>query len=60
MAIGREEGSFAEGLTGGKVGERGEGGEGIADAQEEASVSEAPEILAVIVEAPLSAADGVA
>ena len=37
VAIGGEEGTLAEGLAGGEVCDRGEGGEGFADAEEEAS-----------------------
>jgi hypothetical protein len=56
----REKGPLAEGLAGGQIDERGEGVEGVADAQEEASVAEAPEILAMVVEPPRGTGDDVA
>ncbi len=50
MAAGRR-------VTGGEVGERREGGEGIADAQEEVAVAEAPEVLGVVVQVPRGAGE---
>ena len=44
----------------GRLASGSEGGERVADAEEKASVSEAPEILAVVVESPLGAAEDVA
>lgn len=57
---GGEEGALPEGLGGGEVGERGDGGEGVAGTKEEASVAKGPEVLAVIVEAPLGACEDAA
>jgi hypothetical protein len=56
-AVGRDEGALAEGLAGGQIEERGEGGEGVTDAEEEATVAEAPKILTMIVKAPRGASD---
>jgi hypothetical protein len=55
-----EEGALGEGCGRGEVGERGDGGEGVADAEEEASVTEGPEVLAVVVESPLGACEDAA
>src|SRR5271154_6682979 len=41
-----------EGLAGREVGQRSEGGEGVADAQDEVTVAEAPEVLGVVVQVP--------
>jgi hypothetical protein len=51
---------LAEGLACGQIDERGEGGEGVADTQEEATVTQAPQVLAVIVESPRGAGDDLA
>jgi hypothetical protein len=60
-AIVREEKRILrKGLTGGKVSKRGEGGEGVADAQEEVPVAQVPEVLAVVVSAPGGASQDVA
>jgi hypothetical protein len=56
-AVGCDEGALAKGLAGGQIEERGEGGEGVADAEEEATVAEAPKVLTVIVKAPGGAGD---
>jgi len=55
-----EERALGEGCGRGEVGEWGDGAEGVADAEEEASVTERPEVLAVIVEAPLGAGEDAA
>jgi hypothetical protein len=52
-ALGRdEEGILGEGMTGGEIGERGEGGEGIADTEEEMAMAKIPEVLGVVMEVP--------
>jgi hypothetical protein len=43
---------LGEGIGSGEVGYRSEGGEGVADAQHEVAVAEAPEVLGVIVQMP--------
>jgi hypothetical protein len=55
-----EEGALGEGRGRGEVGEWRDGAEGVADAEEEASVTEGPEVLAVIVESPLGAGEDAA
>lgn len=51
---------LSEGLPGGEIGEWGEGGEGVADAQEEMAVAEAPEVLGVVVQVPGGASEDLA
>jgi hypothetical protein len=58
--FGGEKWPLRKGLAAGEVGEGSEGSEGIADAQEEVTVTEAPQILAVVVRAPGGAGEGVA
>ena len=53
-------GCWAKGSPGGEVGEWSEGGEGVADAQEEVAVAEAPEVLGVVVEVPGGAGEDLA
>jgi hypothetical protein len=48
---------LGEGLTGGEVGERSEGGEGVADAEKEVAVAEVPEVLTVVVKVPGGASE---
>jgi hypothetical protein len=49
---GVEKRMLGEGLTGGEVREWSEGGEGVADAEEEVPVTDVPEVLSVVVEVP--------
>jgi hypothetical protein len=51
---------LGKGLASGQVGERSEGGEGVADAQEEVAVTKTPKILTVVVGAPGGAGKDVA
>jgi hypothetical protein len=55
-----EEGTLLEGVCGGEIGERSEGGEGVAGAEEEVAVAEVPKITAAVVKAPLGASEDVA
>jgi hypothetical protein len=57
VASGAEERVLEERLAGGEVGEGREGGEGVAQAEEELSVAEVPEVLAVIVDEHLGAGE---
>ncbi len=57
---GVEELALGEGLAGDEVGEGREEGEGVADAEDELAVAKAPEVLAVIVQAPGGAGEDVA
>ena len=52
--------AFGEGFSGGQVGHGSEGGEGVADAQQEVAVAEGPEVLAVVVHAPRGAGEDMA
>src|ERR1700735_1311298 len=47
-----DEGMLGEGLAGREVGEGSEGGERVADTQEEVAVAEVPEVLSVVVQVP--------
>ena len=51
---------LGEWVAGGEVGEWGEAGEGVADAEEEVAVAEVPEILRVVVQVPGGAGEGAA
>ena len=53
-------GLLGEGLAGGEVGERSEGGEGVADAEEEVAVAKVPEVLGVVVQVPGGAGEDAA
>ncbi len=55
--LGGKEGVLGEGLALGEVGEWGEGGEVVADAEEEVAVAEVPEVLGVVVEVPVGACE---
>ena len=43
---------MSKGVAGGKVRQRSEGGEGVADAEEEVAVAEVPEVLSMVVQVP--------
>src|SRR5205823_9669651 len=47
-------------VAGGKVRQRSEGGEGVADAEEEVAVAEIPEVLSMVVQVPGGAGEGAA
>jgi hypothetical protein len=55
-----EKWTLGEGLTGGEIRQWSEGGEGVADTQEEMAVADVPEILGVVVEMPGGAGEDIA